>query len=926
VTVTVTGTNDAPELAIGADIDSDDDGGSLTYTVTTPPAEGSASITGTTLAFAPGEDFQDLAQGETRDVTIRVSATDARGETAEADVTVTVTGTNDAPEISLGTFTPVPEGDTGVLSNETFDPATILTASDVDNGETPQIVANSLSIEAAEDSDTNITAPFSIGALAATVDTANYDFLGAGETGRFVLSFDVASGADVSTRTAVIEITGENDAPVASDVTASANEDGPAITIDTIVSDPDAGDTRSFSFDTFETSGTVTDLGNGQFTYDPGGVFESLAEGVTTFDTFSYTVTDAAGESSSATITVTVTGQNDAPVAEDLLVAGDNDGPITGTVVGFDPDAGETPTFTLGALAPQNGTVTVNPDGSFSYTPDEGFAGFDSFEVTASDGSLTDSATVTLAVNQPGSQAAQDRGLSISIDAESVEGRPAGTVNVTRSSIEATPVNLVFALDGSGSFAGEFADQIAAVKTALATLAEDFSGPGAPQVDVQIIVFSTGATSYGRNGVDDPANGFVPFDLVGDADAIQDTLDNITFPGGGTDWDEAINDAREFFDQENSAGNDEVDILYFITDGQPSGFDSEWQNAIRAIRDAHDPQIFTFGIGGGFNPARLEQTFTIDGVDYRFDSDGDARVVNAASDLIAEIQQTGLFAAELVSFSLEFASDGTDHGVIATGIDTDGTGFTLPLASVDGIEDLLGQDNDFVATAVFDLDGDVGTTNDQVTIVEAARISAPDEAVSPAGSDRADLMLGGAADDTLEGGDGNDLLIGGGGNDSLLGGAGDDLIVLNGPAGTVLADGGTGRDTLKFGMGGDLTNDVLPTLTITDIEALDMTNGQANALSLTLADIEGLSSERDTDLEALLGVALADPDSATVYGDVGDTLNLSNPEGDIVQNPPGTGPVSDGNGNSFDIYQFFDGSNTLLATLAVDDDVSVVVA
>ena len=191
-----------------------------------------------------------------------------------------------------------------------------------------------------------------------------------------------------------------------------------------------------------------------------------------------------------------------------------------------------------------------------------------------------------------------------------------------------------------------------------------------------------------------------------------------------------------------------------------------------------------------------------------------------------------------------------------------------------------------------------------------------------------DLLLGGAFDDTLDGGDGNDLLIGGGGNDNLLGGADDDLIVLGTPptAGTVVADGGTGRDTLKFDAAGDLTSDVLPSLTIQDIEALDMENGQNNDLALTLADIEGLSSERDTELEALLGGALPDPDSATVYGDPGDNLELTTPSGGtITKNSPGPGPVTD-SGTTFDIYQFLDGSSTLLATLAVDDDVNVVVA
>ncbi|SMD00596.1 Ig-like domain-containing protein [Tropicibacter naphthalenivorans] len=87
--VTVTGSNDAPTLAagamaadedgaaslldlaaLGADVDSDNDGTTLTYSVTGQPAAGVASISGTTLSFDPGADFQDLADGETRDVTI----------------------------------------------------------------------------------------------------------------------------------------------------------------------------------------------------------------------------------------------------------------------------------------------------------------------------------------------------------------------------------------------------------------------------------------------------------------------------------------------------------------------------------------------------------------------------------------------------------------------------------------------------------------------------------------------------------------------------------------------------------------------------------------------------------------------------------------------------------------------------------------
>jgi VCBS repeat-containing protein len=121
LTITVTGENDAPEMAagtgtadedgaaitvdlavLGSDVDSDNDGGSLIYSVTGSPAEGSASVSGTNLIFDPGLDFQDLAEGETRDVTVQITAKDKWGATVSNDVIITVTGTNDAPVFTGG--------------------------------------------------------------------------------------------------------------------------------------------------------------------------------------------------------------------------------------------------------------------------------------------------------------------------------------------------------------------------------------------------------------------------------------------------------------------------------------------------------------------------------------------------------------------------------------------------------------------------------------------------------------------------------------------------------------------------------------------------------------------------------------------------------------------------------------------------------
>ncbi len=52
-------------------------------------------------------------------------------------------------------------------------------------------------------------------------------------------------------------------------------------------------------------------------------------------------------------------------------------------------------------LIPSNGSVTINSDGSFTYTPDLGFVGLDTFEYTITDNSAnTDDATVTITITQ----------------------------------------------------------------------------------------------------------------------------------------------------------------------------------------------------------------------------------------------------------------------------------------------------------------------------------------------------------------------------------------------------------------------------------------------------------------------------------------------------------------------------------------------
>ena len=108
----------------------------------------------------------------------------------------------------------------------------------------------------------------------------------------------------------------------------------------------------------------------------------------------SVNVRDALSDGDTQDITITVTDDGDAPVAAPASASGDEDTIITGVLTATDAD-GDNLTFSL-TDPPLNGDVVVDPDGSFTFTPDLDFNGEDSFTFTVSDGTLTDTETATI--------------------------------------------------------------------------------------------------------------------------------------------------------------------------------------------------------------------------------------------------------------------------------------------------------------------------------------------------------------------------------------------------------------------------------------------------------------------------------------------------------------------------------------------------
>jgi VCBS repeat-containing protein len=102
-------------------------------------------------------------------------------------------------------------------------------------------------------------------------------------------------------------------------------------------------------------------------------------------------------------VTITINPINDSPVAADDTYATDEDTPLTVTAPGVlanDTDVDSASLAAIWSSGPANGTLALNGDGSFTYSPDADFAGSDSFTYQADDGAAgSNTATVTITVS-----------------------------------------------------------------------------------------------------------------------------------------------------------------------------------------------------------------------------------------------------------------------------------------------------------------------------------------------------------------------------------------------------------------------------------------------------------------------------------------------------------------------------------------------
>src|SRR5439155_17138214 len=129
--------------------------------------------------------------------------------------------------------------------------------------------------------------------------------------------------------------------------------------------------------------GTLTLNADGSLVYMPALNFNGT-------DSFTYKASDGQAQSGAATVTITVTPTNDAPVsANDDSYTTPEDTQLTVIAPGVlanDSDVDLDPLSAVLVSSPSHGTLTLNGDGSLVYMPASNFNGIDTFTYEASDG------------------------------------------------------------------------------------------------------------------------------------------------------------------------------------------------------------------------------------------------------------------------------------------------------------------------------------------------------------------------------------------------------------------------------------------------------------------------------------------------------------------------------------------------------------
>ena len=349
-----------------------------------------------TLSYDPGALFQDLSVGQSAFDTFEYTVTDLGGATGTATVTVTIDGANDDP-VGADDWTVVDAGQATTI-------AVLANDSDID-------AADILAVDGADTTGTQGSVVINAEGTVTYSAGAAFDYLALGESADDFFAYTVIDGnGGADTLGVTVTVNGVNDGPVANADTATTGENA-TISVNVLANDTDADLSDDHTVDSASVpagQGTVSTVGN-WVQWHPGADFDYLAVGETATVTVDYTMSDNHGAASSSTLTLTVTGSNDGPVAVADTAAVDAGQAVTVDVLANDTDIDTTDVLSLAGVDTTGtaGSVAVNPDGTVTYSAGSAFdhlalgeSADDVFSYSVTDGNGgTDTTTVTMTVN-----------------------------------------------------------------------------------------------------------------------------------------------------------------------------------------------------------------------------------------------------------------------------------------------------------------------------------------------------------------------------------------------------------------------------------------------------------------------------------------------------------------------------------------------
>ena len=743
-----------------------------------------------TFDYTPNAAANALAEGQQDLVAFTYSITDDVGAVSTANVSITLDGLNDAPVALTDRFEISQDDD---LSGDLFADNEFGADFDVDAGDAftvtaingvADLVGQPVVLDGGGSVIVNPDGSFDFANNGGYVDLAE------GETADLAFIYTITDGnGATSTTTVDLTIQGVNDAPVAiadafefseEEIQGQFNvlaDNGEGADLDpendpVIVATANGQAVPQDGLNFFTDGGleiSITPDGDFEIS-DPDNVFDFLDEGQTAADVFSYSISDPQGLTSASTVDLTITGVNDAPVANDdqVIVAADQTvlfDPIQGVGAAadgqdFDPEGGPLALVTINGDAVAAGdvvsllsgaNVAVNADGTLEYLPSGAFDGLEAGQ--------TGQDSFAYEIEDEGGLRSE---AEVFVEIQPFAIPPVANDDQIAASEDAAVIADLFADNGDG------ADQNFAAGDLLLTGINGASVANGASVTLAsgaiLLIDETGQVQYDPNGAFEALNtGQTATDsflyTITDSSGFQDEAEVTVSVSGANDAPQALDDRFTTDERTLLAAN--------LFDNNGDGFDFDVDSS------------FTITAINGDNTLVGQQIDLPSGALVTVDENGDLNFdPNGAFDLLIDGQD----AFEELTYTI------TD----AEGASADAS-FTVQITGITDV--ILGSDGDDVIRGTEfadDIDGRGG--NDLITGLAGAD--------SIKGSQGVDIIRGGSDGDLLQGGAGADRLFGEGGNDRVEGGGGADRLL--GLAGSDTVIGGAGDDTVSGGGGDDL--------------------------------------------------------------------------------------------------------------------------